>query len=122
MRKCFTRPSLFLVTNYPGRVIRFVVLLMLLAALLYGLFWAIDRRNSGGTGSAPAQPKPRGPVGPDDDEAFLRDLGREQRRRQRGSGGSSSIDPPANPPTNPKADPDANPQHPTSQERNDNPE
>jgi len=90
------------------------VLLLLLAAVLYGVFWAIDRRNSGGSGGSPARPLPRGPVGPDDDEAFLRNLDREQRRRLGGSDGS--------PPTNPKADPDPNPPHPTSQESNDNPE
>jgi hypothetical protein len=67
-------------------VIRFVVWLLLLAALLYAVFWAIDRRDRfGGGGSAKAQPRkprPRGPVGPDDDEAFLRDLERRRRREQ----------------------------------------
>jgi hypothetical protein len=62
-------------------MIRFVVYLLLLAALLYAVFWAIDRRNSAG-GSSPARPKPRGPVGPDDDEAFLRDLELRRRREQ----------------------------------------
>ena len=60
-------------------MIRFVVWLLLLAAVLYAVFWAIDRRNSGGT-QDPARPIPRGPLGPDDDEAFLRNLDREQRR------------------------------------------
>lgn len=68
--------------------------LLLLAALLYAVFWAIDRRDqfggpsgrSGGRAS-PRAPKPpprapRGPVGPDDDEAFLRDLERRRRREQ----------------------------------------
>jgi hypothetical protein len=63
-------------------VLRFVIFLLLLAAVLYGVFWAIDRRNgSGGSGgTGPTRPVPRGPVGPDDDEAFLRDL--ERRRRE----------------------------------------
>lgn len=61
-------------------MIRFVFLLLLLAAVLYGFFWAIDRRNTGGESSGPARPLPPGPVGPDDDEAFLRDLDRERRR------------------------------------------
>jgi hypothetical protein len=66
-------------------VIRFVVWLLLLAALLYAVFWAIDRRSSAGrpTGSRrPSAPpsRPRGPVGPEDDEAFLRDLERRRRR------------------------------------------
>jgi len=90
-------------------VIRFVVLLLFLAALLYGLFWAIDRRNSGGTGGSPARPKPRGPVGPDDDEAFLRNLDWEQRRKRGGSAGSPKTDPPADPPTNPTDGPGQNP-------------
>jgi hypothetical protein len=61
-------------------VIRFVFFLLLLAAVLYGLFWAIDRRNIGGESSGPARPLPKGPVGPDDDEAFLRDLDLDRRR------------------------------------------
>lgn len=69
-------------------MIRFVVWLLLLAAVLYAVFWAIDRRNlfGGGRGdnpgpTPPSRP-PRGPVGPDDDEAFLRDLERRRRREQ----------------------------------------
>jgi hypothetical protein len=54
---------------------------VLLAVVLYGVFWAIDRRNDRG-GPAPTPPVPRGPVGPDDDENFLRDLDRERRRRE----------------------------------------
>ena len=61
-------------------MIRFVFLLLLLAAVLYGLFWAIDRRNTGGESSGPAKRLPPGPVGPDDDEAFLRNLDLERRR------------------------------------------
>jgi hypothetical protein len=60
-------------------VIRFVLYLLLLAAVLYGVFWAIDRRNAGGA-PGPARPAPRGPVGPDDDEAFLRNLDLDRRR------------------------------------------
>jgi hypothetical protein len=75
-------------------VIRIVVWLLLLAAVLYAVFWAIDRRDrfggpGGGSGGRerPRTPKPppsspRGPVGPDDDEAFLRDLERRRRREQ----------------------------------------
>ncbi|MFL6157015.1 MAG: hypothetical protein ACJ72D_13020 [Marmoricola sp.] len=60
-------------------MLRFVVYLLLLAAVLYGVFWAIDRRSSGGS-PGPARPLPRGPVGPDDDDAFLRNLDRDRRR------------------------------------------
>jgi hypothetical protein len=69
-------------------MIRFVVWLLLLAAVLYAVFWAIDRRNlfGGGRGDGPRPTppprQPRGPVGPDDDEAFLRDLERKRRREQ----------------------------------------
>jgi hypothetical protein len=70
-------------------VIRFVVWLLLLAAVLYAVFWAIDRRNAGGSGGSggsrrptPPPRRPRGPLGPDDDEAFLRDLERRRRREQ----------------------------------------
>lgn len=73
-------------------MIRFVVFLLLLAVVLYGVFWAIDRRNSGGTG--PSRPLPRGPVGPDDDESFLRDLERKRRRND-----STDRNPPDRPDT-----------------------
>lgn len=63
-------------------MIRFVIILLLMAAVLYGIFWAIDRRNNAG-GSGPTRPVPRGPVGPDDDESFLRDLERKQREHDR---------------------------------------
>lgn len=74
-----------------------------MAVVLYAVFWAIDRRNSGGS-SGPARPKPRGPIGPDDDETFLRNLDRERRRTKK--------DPPTTPPTTP----------PNSQENHDLPE
>lgn len=73
-------------------MIRFVVFLLLLAAVLYGVFWALDRRDVGGRGSG-TRPLPRGPVGPDDDESFLRDLERRQRRHPDG--------PPTDRPENP---------------------
>ncbi|HEX2894522.1 MAG TPA: hypothetical protein VHO29_11015 [Marmoricola sp.] len=66
-------------------MIRFVVWLLFLAAVLYAVFWAIDRRNwtrGQDTSRRPRTPppRPRGPLGPDDDEAFLRDLERRRRR------------------------------------------
>jgi hypothetical protein len=64
-------------------MIRFVVWLLLLAAVLYAVFWAIDRRDGGHPRPPRRAPRPpRGPVGPDDDEAFLRDLERRRRREQ----------------------------------------
>lgn len=68
-------------------MLRFVVFLALFAAVVYAFFWLLERRNQGG-GPGPgrgqsSRPKPRGPVGPDDDEEFLRELD-WQRRQHRG--------------------------------------
>ncbi len=66
-------------------MLRLVVFLALLAAVVYAFFWLLERRSQGGGGSAGSRggrgprPTPRGPVGPDDDEDFLREL--ERRRR-----------------------------------------
>ena len=60
-------------------MLRLVVFLALFAAVVYAVFWLIDRRNQGGTSGGGGTPVPRGPVGPDDDEDFLREL--ERRRR-----------------------------------------
>jgi hypothetical protein len=62
-------------------VLRVILWLLLLAATLYVVFWVIDRRASGPDSGPdePPKPTPRGPVGPDDDEDFLREL--ERRRR-----------------------------------------
>lgn len=64
---------------------RLIVFLALLAVVVYAVFWLIDRRNQGhgydgDTGGG--QLRPRGPVGPDDDEAFLRELERKRRHNQ----------------------------------------
>ena len=61
-------------------MLRFVIYLLLLAAVLYGIFWAIDRRNSRGEDGPPTRPVQPGPLGPDDDETFLRNLDRDRRR------------------------------------------
>ena len=62
-------------------MIRFVLYLLVLAAVLYCFFWAIDRRASARGPEPTRTAPPRGPLGPDDDEGFLRDL---DRRRTRG--------------------------------------
>ena len=74
--------------DYSGDVLRLLVYLVIVAAVLYAFFWLLDRRGGGGDGDAelrrrtPKDPGTRGPVGPDDDEEFLREL---ERRRRRGS-------------------------------------
>jgi hypothetical protein len=62
-------------------MLRFVVFLALFAAVVYATFWLIDRRSKGGGGGGPTggKPIPRRPMGPDDDEDFLRELDRKQR-------------------------------------------
>jgi hypothetical protein len=65
-------------------MLRFVVFLALFAAVVYATFWLIDRRNKGGGGGqgggpTGGKPIPRRPIGPDDDEDFLRELERKQR-------------------------------------------
>jgi len=60
-------------------MLRLVVFLALFAAVVYAAFWLIERRSKGGGGSFGAKPIPRGPLGPDDDEDFLRELDRKNR-------------------------------------------
>ncbi len=59
-------------------MLRFVVFLALFAAVVYAFFWLLERRNHGGGNGG--KTVPRGPVGPDDDEDFLRELDWQQRR------------------------------------------
>ena len=60
-------------------MLRLVVFIALLAAVVYAFFWLIERRNPGSAGATRPKPIPRGPVGPDDDEDFLRELERKRR-------------------------------------------
>lgn len=70
-------------------MLRFVVFLALFAAVVYAVFWLIDRRSQGGSpGGGPLLP--RGPVGPDDDDDFLREL---ERRRRHSKGGAPDEGP-----------------------------
>ena len=64
-------------------MLRFVVFIALFAMVVYAGFWLLDRRNGGG-GKKAAKPIPRGPVGPDDDEDFLRELERRRRHSKDG--------------------------------------
>ena len=62
-------------------MLRLVVFLALFAGVVYATFWLIGRRSRGGgsAGNTGGRPAPRGPVGPDDDEDFLRELDRKKR-------------------------------------------
>jgi hypothetical protein len=71
-------------------MLRLVVFLLFLAAVLYALFWLLDQRatKSGGSprrrgGEPGGRSAPRGPVGPDDDDDFLRELDWKARDRKR---------------------------------------
>lgn len=76
-------------------MLRLVLLLAVLAAAVYAVFWLIDRRNKGlGGGDGGSKPISRGPVGPDDDEDFLRQLERRSRHaRELEAKGRSARDP-----------------------------
>ena len=62
-------------------MLRLVVFLALFAGVVYAAFWLIERRSKrgGGGGNTGGRPAPRGPVGPDDDEDFLRELDRKKK-------------------------------------------
>jgi len=65
-------------------MLRFVFFLAFFAAVVYAFFWLLERRNHGGGGGKGIRPtKPRGPVGPDDDEELLRELDWKQRHPRR---------------------------------------
>lgn len=69
-------------TIYAGGMLRLVVFLAFFAAVVYATFWLIEQRSQGGGGKPGGRLLPRGPVGPDDDEDFLRELDRKQRHRK----------------------------------------
>jgi hypothetical protein len=54
-------------------VIKVLLVVALLAALVYGLVWTIERRRALGSFGPRRRPRPK-PVAPDDDEDFLRSL------------------------------------------------
>ncbi len=65
-------------------MLRLAVFLALFAAVVYAAFWLIERRSKGGGDDGGVRPIPRGPLGPDDDEDFLRELDRKKRHSQDG--------------------------------------
>ena len=61
---------------------KFLLVVIVFAALVYTFFWLIERRraSTSGAGHRPTpKPQPR-TVAPDDDEDFLRDLNRRNNR------------------------------------------
>ena len=74
-------------------MLRLVVFLLFLAAVLYALFWLLDQRadrsrniRRGRGGEPGGRSVPRGPVGPDDDDDFLRELDWRNRKRHEHDG------------------------------------
>jgi hypothetical protein len=80
---------------YSGGVLRFLLVVIIFAALVYALMWSIERRRGQGGGGGGGGGRPgRGPLGPgpgrgrpeprqvapDDDEDFLRGLARKRRK------------------------------------------
>ncbi len=70
-------------------MLKFLLVVILFAAAVYALMWALERRRTGGSGrpsglTLPNFPKsPRPPtkqVAPDDDEDFLRWLDKKRKR------------------------------------------
>lgn len=69
---------------YSGEVGKFLLVVVVFAVLVYGVFWLIERR--GRHASRVVRPRPtttRRAVAPDDDEEFLRELERRRRRAAR---------------------------------------
>jgi putative exporter of polyketide antibiotics len=62
--------------SYAGAVIKVLLVVAVVAAVVYGLVWALERRR---TGAGITRPRPqRKIVAPDDDEDFLRSLETER--------------------------------------------
>lgn len=83
-------------------MLRVVLFLVLLGAVVWAVFWLLDRRRqASGPGDTPGsggRPAPRRPRGPDDDEDFLRELDRKRLRER--------AKPPVEPPPSQKPDAD----------------
>lgn len=69
---------------YSGGVGKFLLVVVVFALLVYGVFWLIERRGRNASKSTRPRPAmPRRAVAPDDDEEFLRELERRRRRAAR---------------------------------------
>jgi hypothetical protein len=74
------------VDAYAGVVGKFLLVIIVFAAVVYATLWLVERRRAGAPARrapAPPRPAPR-MVAPDDDEDFLRDLRRRNRRPDQG--------------------------------------
>ncbi|MGH3413794.1 MAG: hypothetical protein ACRDPH_12015 [Marmoricola sp.] len=63
-------------------MLRVIIWVLVLAAITYAVFWMIERRSRVMGHHHRRNPGPRrdrGPLGPDDDEEFLRELDRKRR-------------------------------------------
>jgi hypothetical protein len=59
---------------------KFLLLVIVFAGAVYAVFWLIERRRAGASNTPrPSRSEPR-PMAPDDDDKFLRDLGRRRGR------------------------------------------
>ncbi len=67
-------------------MLKFLLVVLLFAAAVYALMWALERRRTGGSGASPLPRLTRPPkpptkqVAPDDDEDFLRWLDKKRKR------------------------------------------
>ena len=60
---------------------KFLLVVIVFAALVYTFFWLIERRRAGTPRRTRSTPKsPTRTLAPDDDEDFLRDLNRRNKR------------------------------------------
>lgn len=73
---------------YAGGVLKFLLVLFVLAAVVYLTTRAVEGR----LGNSPKAQPPARPVAPDDDPEFLRDLDFERRRQQRNNGSQAPGD------------------------------
>jgi hypothetical protein len=69
---------------YPGDVGKFLLVIVVFAALVYTVLWLLERRRGGGAPARRRTTLPPAPhvSAPDDDEDFLRGLNRRRRPDQ----------------------------------------
>lgn len=92
------------VRAYSGGVGKFLLAVVLFAAVVYGFFWLLERRRRKTARGRPVS-RPKRVVAPDDDEDFLREIERRRRREAREGKGEKPDKPEGGPadPGSPKA-------------------